>query len=183
MFKKLYIIVLFVLGTTYFSFGQCFCGNIRFQFKAKDIQVVNDTTNYFYEFEIFDDSRKTLRNFSSMPLLSRNLEGDELKFHIGTGHGIDSLKIVIINQLTNEEMTIITTSIFYDIRYYIDLLEFKPGRYLFEWDKIIDCINENLGNEIILCGKNKFLRIHPDENSVLLFSVKPLDINDFKIDE
>lgn len=183
MLKRLYIILLFILGTAHFSFGQCLCGHLFIELELNDLQFTNDTCNYSLHYEGFDFSgdRDEDEFYPSLSNIKNHLKDEKLKFSYATNGGIGTFRLVIKNKSTEEEMVIIATTLYHDIDYYFDLLEFKPGSYLFECEKIAQCVNERNEDEaVIKCGKAKFTTWR---NEINPYSVRPLDINDFRIDE
>ena len=161
--KHKIIIIFFILFLQSSNlFSQCFCGDITLCLILPDLKLEDDSSNYSVKTITEVHYLNNIKNWEKIKkggirrgnLL--NLERDTVYFQFLTEGGIDTLKFIIRNDNTNEEMNITVTHMGHDIPYFIDLTIFSKGNYLFDWYKIDKCLPKNLTEEIIECEGMKF---------------------------
>jgi len=76
-----------------------------------------------------NNASQDFKNF----MLKEGETQDTTTFSFSTGGGIDTLMFQLIHHMSQEIMTITVTNLTYDIPYYINLMQFKPGNYAFDF--------------------------------------------------
>jgi hypothetical protein len=164
--------------------AQCFCSEISFRILLKDKVSLNGESNYSIKIV----SPKSLSGKIDRKIYRNEINGDSTKFQIPTGGGIDTLVFLINNLSEKTEMKVTNLHMTYDNPYFIDLTSFRPGSFLFDWQKIDKCQKENISKEFVECDKQKFYQLELVNakdiywpNGFVHNKIRPQELDFFKI--
>lgn len=172
--KKIKFLVIFILVICNNSYSQCFCGSITFSLTIKDVKIKKNRLNY--SIEIISSETKKVKKV----IVESNFKNDTLSFSISTNAGIDTLDIFIINKETLKKMHVKTIGIQSEFHYFIDLLHFEEGIFVFNLNNLKQCMNNAKNKHRIECDGKIFSLIFSGNNGYNPFSIQPFSLEEFK---
>jgi hypothetical protein len=175
--KKYFYAIMVLMLSSGSLFAQCFCARIRFQLIV-DSSI--NQNNYFLKpikFPTVGNYDTTARKF-----IKEEINDDTLQFLFHTGGGIDTLTFAVVNLTDKTEMIVTVRHMTYDNPYFIDLTKFTPGHFIFDWEKISKCQNENLSTRLIECEGMKLyqLRLKSKTEHFAHNEIRPYDLRLFE---